>query len=185
MAITVLVLLLLVAVATDVRSHRIPNVLILTGLVAGVALQCIPYRADTLLSAASPDAALSAALLGIAVGFVCPLPLYLLRAMGAGDVKLLMVVGAFVGPAQAFGALVFSFVIGGVIALGMTLYRRSFASLMANLRFMLVTAAVRAAGASPPPVEPLQRSAGRIPYAVAIALGTLLQLVLIRSGMGS
>ncbi|MCK9983926.1 MAG: prepilin peptidase CpaA [Azoarcus sp.] len=185
MAITTLVLLLLAAVATDIRRHRIPNVLVLTGLIAGTAFQCIPYQDGSFLSAPFPDSGLVPALAGIAVGFVCPLPIYLLRAMGAGDVKLLMVVGAFLGPTQAFAALIFSFAIGGVLALGMALYRRSFATIIANLRFMLVTAAVRAAGGSPPPVEPLQQTAGRLPYAVAIALGTLLQLVLIRSDLWS
>lgn len=185
MAITTLILLLLVAVATDIRRHRIPNVLVLTGLIAGTAFQCIPYQDGTFLSAPFPDSGLVTALAGIAIGFFCPLPLYLLRAMGAGDVKLLMVVGAFLGPAQTFAALVLSFVMGGVLALGMALYRGSFVTIIANLRFMLVTAAVRAAGGSPPPVEPLQQTAGRLPYAVAIALGTLLQLVLIRSGVWS
>lgn len=185
MAITILVLLLLVAVATDIRHHRIPNSLVLTGLALGVAFQCIAFQDSSFFSASSPSSGLIPALAGIAVGFVCPLPLYLLRAMGAGDVKLLMVVGAFLGPAQTFAALVLSFVMGGVLALSMALYRRSFATIIANLRFMLVTAAVRVAGGSPPPVEPLQQTAGRLPYAVAIALGTLLQLVLIRSGVWS
>lgn len=185
MAFTILVLLLLVAVATDIRRHRIPNALVLIGLTLGVAFQCIAYQDGTFLSAPIPDSGLISALAGIAVGFVCPLPLYLMRAMGAGDVKLLMVVGAFLGPAQTFAALVLSFVMGGVLALGMALYRRSFVTIIANLRFMLVTAAMRAAGGSPPPVEPLQQTAGRLPYAVAIALGTLLQLALIRSGVWS
>lgn len=185
MAITTLVLLLLASVATDIRRHRIPNVLVLIGLIAGAVFQCIPYQDGAYFSAPSPDSGLLPLLAGIAVGFVFSLPFYLLRAMGAGDVKLLMVVGAFLGPAQTFGALIFSFVMGGVLALGMTLYRRSFSTIIANLRFMLVTAAVRAAGGSPPPVEPLQQTAGRLPYAVAIALGTLLQLVLIRSGLWS
>lgn len=185
MAITALILLLLASVATDIRGQRIPNALILTGLTLGVAFQCIAYQEDAFFSAPSPTSGLVPALAGIALGLVCSLPLYLMRAMGAGDVKLLMVVGAFLGPAQAFAALIFSFVMGGVLALGMTLYRRSFATIIANLRFMLVTAAMRAAGGSPPPVEPLRQTAGRLPYAVAIALGTLLQLVLIRSGLWS
>lgn len=182
MATTTLVLLLLIAIMTDVHHHRIPNLLVLIGLIAGTAFQCLPYQEGEFLSATGPESGLVPALAGIALGFLLPLPLYLLRAMGAGDVKLLMVVGAFLGPSQILGVLVLTFAAGGLLALLTLLYRRSFATLLTNLRFMLIAGAVRASGAEAPRIEPLQTTAGRLPYAVAIALGTVLQLLLVRSG---
>ncbi len=110
------------------------------------------------------------------------LPLYALRAMGAGDVKLMMMVGAFLGPMQTLGVVVLTFVSGGVLAIVMALWQRSFRQLATNLRFMLTTSAVRAAGGQAPRFEPLAQTAGRMPYAVAIAAGTVLQLILVRSG---
>lgn len=102
--------------------------------------------------------------------------------MGAGDVKLMMMVGAFLGPLQTLGVVVLTFAAGGVLAIGMALYQRSFRQLVFNLRFMLTTSAISAAGGASPKFEPLQQTAGRMPYAVAIAAGTLLQLYLVRNG---
>jgi len=116
------------------------------------------------------------------VALVGMLPLYALRAMGAGDVKLMMMVGAFLGPMQTLGVVVLTFVSGGVLAIVMALWQRSFRQLATNLRFMLTTSAVRAAGGQAPRFEPLAQTAGRMPYAVAIAAGTVLQLILVRSG---
>ena len=49
----------------------------------------------------------------------CCLPLYAIGGMGAGDVKLLAGVGAWVGPALTLGAFVASAVVGGVMAVAM------------------------------------------------------------------
>ena len=173
---------LTVAVFTDLRTGKVHNLLILTGLLVALAFHIIAAQGDGILQASGGAIRLLPALGGIAVGFAALLPLYLLRAMGAGDVKLMMMVGAFLGPLQTFGVVVLTFAAGGVLALGMALWQRSFAQLALNLRFMLTTSAVRAAGGESPRFEPLAQTAGRMPYAVAIAAGTLLQLILVRSG---
>lgn len=119
---------------------------------------------------------------GMMLGFICLLPLYAVRAMGAGDVKLMMMIGAFLGPMQTLGVVVLTFAAGGVLAIVMALWQRSFRQLVLNLRFMLTTSAISAAGGASAKFEPLQQTAGRMPYAIAIAAGTLLQFVLVRSG---
>jgi prepilin peptidase CpaA len=84
----VLVVAFVVAAAGfDVRTHRIPNWLVLLGAVTCIAGQMIQ---PALLGFGS-----AGALKGIAVGFAILLPLYLLRATGAGDVKLMAMVGAY------------------------------------------------------------------------------------------
>lgn len=64
-------------------------------------------------------------LVGTAVGLGLLLPLYAIGGMGAGDVKLLAGVGAWMGATVTFWSFGASAVIGGVIAVGMVLYRRS------------------------------------------------------------
>lgn len=182
MILVALACLLVVAVISDVRCRRIPNTLLATGIVIGLALQLILPARGISLPVSWPVIGLLPALGGVAVGFAALFPLYALRAMGAGDVKLMMMVGAFLGPMQTLGVVVLTFAAGGVLAIVMALWQRSFRQLASNLRFMLTTSAVRAAGGESPRFEPLQQTAGRMPYAVAIAAGTLLQLVLVRSG---
>lgn len=55
--------------------------------------------------------------LGIFIGFGLYFPLYVFNVMGAGDVKLLMAVGAFGGPIFVFYVAIFSIIVGGVYAL--------------------------------------------------------------------
>lgn len=178
----ILFALLAVAAFTDLRNRRISNRLVLAGLLAATAFHAMSVSGGGVLGGASGTIGLLPEFGGIAVGFATLLPLYALRAMGAGDVKLMMMVGAFLGPLQTLGVVVLTFAAGGVLAIVMALWQRSFRQLALNLRFMLTTSAVRAAGGESPRFEPLQQTAGRMPYAVAIAAGTLLQLVLVRSG---
>jgi prepilin peptidase CpaA len=69
-------------------------------------------------------AGLGWSLLGTAVGLGLLLPAYAIGGMGAGDVKLLAGVGAWVGVSHTFWAFVVSAVVGALIAMGMVLYRR-------------------------------------------------------------
>ena len=178
----VLLGVLAVAVLTDLYAHKVDNRLVLAGLAAAWMFHLASAPGGGVLSAVGGSIGTLGVAGGIAVGFAALFPLYALRAMGAGDVKLMMVVGAFLGPLQTLGAVVLTFAAGGVLALAMALWQRSLGRMLINLRFMLTTSMVRAAGGSSPRLEPLQHTAGRMPYALAIAAGTVLQLVLVRSG---
>lgn len=176
------IIALAIAVFTDLRTRRVSNAVV----VAGAVVALIASGLGTASNGATPGTGgfvgLLSALAGIAVGFAALFPLYALRAMGAGDVKLMMMVGAFLGPMNTLGAVVLTFLAGGVLAIVMALWQRSYRQLATNLRFMLTTSAVRVAGGDSPRFEPLAQTAGRMPYAVAIAAGTVLQLILVRSG---
>lgn len=176
-----LLCLLAVALASDIRSRRIPNPLIAAGIVLGLLFHgVLPH--PTTPSPFGDAQGLIYGLAGIATGFAALLPLYALRAMGAGDVKLLMMVGAFLGPLQTVGTAVLTLFAGGVLAIVMALWTRSLRQVAGNLRFMFTNGAIRLAGGSSPGFEPLQQTAVRMPYAVAITAGTLLQLILVHSG---
>jgi len=69
-------------------------------------------------------AGLGWSLLGTVVGLGLLLPAYSIGGMGAGDVKLLAGVGAWVGGTVTLYAFCVSAIVGGVIAVGMVLWRR-------------------------------------------------------------
>lgn len=99
----VLILTFLGAV-TDWRTRKIPNWLTVPGIFAGIALRSF--------SSGWPGA--KAALEGAGLALALLLPLVLLRALGAGDWKLLGAVGAFVGP------ILFLFILfGSILASGL------------------------------------------------------------------
>ncbi len=63
-------------------------------------------------------------LMGTAVGLALLLPAYAIGGMGAGDVKLLAGVGAWIHGTATFYAFCVSAVVGGIIAVVMVVYRR-------------------------------------------------------------
>jgi prepilin peptidase CpaA len=56
---------------------------------------------------------------GLGVGLILLLPLYAIGGMGAGDVKLLAGLGAWIGPLPIFWAFACSAIVGGLIAIAM------------------------------------------------------------------
>jgi len=158
-----LTVLLLAAVYTDLASRKIPNRLVYSGL--GVAIVC-----QTMLSSGM---GLWVSLQGMGLGLAMFLPMYFLRAMGAGDVKLMAMVGAFVGPKLIIGATLVTLIAGGVMAVMATLWKHEFWKLIENLKVMFLGSMTKlAAGQLPVPDQPTA-SVGKLPYALAIAAGTL------------
>ena len=153
---------LLAALVFDFRYRRIPNWLVLAGLAGGFV-------------SGGLGSGLSHALAGTLAGLAIFLPFYLLRGMGAGDVKLMAVVGSFLGPMSAVGAALLTFLAGGLLSIGVAVATGSLRRVVGNLRLMtLVVAAGRAAKVSLHDVQ----TTGRLPYALAIGVGTTLQILL-------
>lgn len=171
--------LLGLAVGCDLSTRRIPNWLVLAGLIAAIGCSVTAtYTAGNQPSAGS-TLGLANSLIGALSGLVIMLPLYALRAMGGGDVKLMAAIGAFLGPMQVLGAALLTFIAGGVLSLIAALWSGSLMRVLSNLRLMgLVTVAGRSAGLSLKDVQ----TTGRLPYAIAIAVGTGLQVWLAARG---
>ena len=169
------IVLLLVSIATvfDVRSQRIPNWLVFSGALVGLAYHTFsPYGMGAMAS-----------LQGLAVGLAAFMPLYLIRAMGAGDVKLMAMVGAYLGPASAFGAVLTVFIAGGILAMAAAIRNRALPRLYENLRFIVADMSMKMmVGGAAAQVDAVPVSAGKLPYALAIATGTVIHIYLMRNG---
>lgn len=170
-----LMLLLIVAAVFDCRSHRIPNWLVLAGLLFGVLYNtAFP---------ASPRDNMLFPLAGIGLGLLLFLPLYLLRVMGAGDVKLMAMVGAFLGPDETFYVILASMIVGGVLAVGYVLAKGAAARMLRNFANLFQQSFLSVlAGTAPNLRIEAGQTAGKLPYGVAIALGTSGYLVLHQLG---
>jgi prepilin peptidase CpaA len=155
-------LLVIVTASTDIVSRRIPNLIILGGLVAALLVQ---------VWSRGPLAGSVIWLAGALTGFALLLPFYLLRGMAAGDVKLLMMVGAWVGALMTLQIALATFVIGGIWSLAVVARRRRVGHLFANLHYLMASPPRRSRG-SAVDAAPLE-SVGSLPYGVAIAAGTL------------
>jgi len=119
---------------------------------------------------------------GLLVGLAVWMPMYLMRTLGAGDVKLMAMVGAFLGPVAVLSASLLTCLAGGVLALAFALHKGALPRLLGNVRDMLCGAAVEMVLTARTTVHAPVASVGRLPYGVAIAAGTLGQIVLQQSG---
>lgn len=174
----ILVMLLALASWHDVKYQRIPNRLVLVGILVGVAANGLLPPGFGFDSAVLPGGVgWPSALQGMALGLVVLLPFYWLRAMGAGDVKLMAMVGSFLGLVHVQGALLGTFLAGGVMGLLVALRKRMFWRLMQNLKLMLLGSMVKASVGQTPVMDDVPASVGKMPYGVAIAAGTLGYLV--------
>ena len=160
-----LMALLTVAACIDYRTYRIPNWLTLSGAVLGMAFNTL---APALLHQGFWWAAS-----GALIGFAVTLPLYLLRVMGAGDVKLITAVGTFVGASGILPAFLCIFATGGAAALLFAWSRKLMKPMLANVRAIVRHAVLSGVSGLTPALElEASRSVGKLPYGVSIALGT-------------
>ena len=169
-----LLILVLTAAIFDVRYRRIPNWLTVTGVLLGLAT-------NTFLTFDSPERwsgplrSVEGLLLGF---FVYPL-LHLIRAMGAGDVKLMAAIGAMVGPRDWFGIFLVTAVLGGAMALILVLARKRLQKTLFNLSFILDE--MRHGRPAYMRNEELDVRSGKsvgLPHGAVIAVGTLFFLAL-------
>jgi prepilin peptidase CpaA len=170
----VLAALLVIAVMVDLRSRRIPNRIVLAGIGLAISLHTLA------LATAAPSLAGRewwAPLAGLATGLAVLMPLHLLHAMGAGDVKLMAMVGTFIGASATLSAALYTLLAGGLLSLAYMVGRGVASQALANVRFMLTDWAQRAGTGQGARIAPLQTTAARLPYGVAIAMGTAASLI--------
>ncbi|GLU30962.1 prepilin peptidase [Trinickia caryophylli] len=155
--------LAIAAASTDLAARRIPNPLIVLGLAAALAVRL--WLEGTLLGAGHW-------LAGALTGFALLIPLYFMRGTSAGDVKLLMAIGAWVGPAMVVEITLAAFVVGGIWSIAFIARGGHTAQVLANLRRM-IPGLSRAAYANASASDSKRASVGSMPYGVAIAAGTI------------
>lgn len=184
MGLALLTSLLLLAVWHDVKYHRIPNWLVGIGMLAALVLHATLPSGLGLVSAAPGGLGSLGSLKGLTLGLALLLPFYLLRAMGAGDVKLMAMAGAFLGATDVFWAAIATFLAGGVLALAVAVKEGVIPKMMQNIRIMIYSGVFRAATGGMPTFEEAPKTAARLPYAVAIAVGTLGYLIYKANNVG-
>lgn len=165
-----LVVIMAVCVFTDLRSRKIYNVVIFPALVWAIGVHALT----------GGWSGLAYSLLGFAVGLCVLLIPYLMGGMGAGDVKLLALVGALEGYVFVLEASVYMALIGGLMAIGIILFKKGFRERMRRIGLMLLCIRFRML----PKLEGGYWTTGAYPYGVAIAGGSLAALALKGWGAG-
>lgn len=153
-----------VALATDLQNRKIYNWLTFPAMLVGLVLNGVLGGLHGLEMSA----------IGLLVGSAFFLVGFLMRAMGAGDVKLMAAVGAWLGWPYTLAAVIYVTLFGGVIAVGAAAVNGSLLKMFKNVGWFmygLVTPGAKAEGAF------VESAAPPVAYGVSIFLGTILALL--------
>jgi prepilin peptidase CpaA len=166
----VLLALLAAAAVCDYRTYRIPNLITGGGIVFALMYNgFVPPEMH---------AGWTWAPAGMMLGFGAMLPMYAMRTMGAGDVKLMAMVGAFLGVSGTAYALLFCVITGGIAAIVFASKKRVMARMLTNAGGALRTMFWSSVANGNPRLHPgATQSVGKLAYGISIAVGTTAYLL--------
>lgn len=152
----------------DVRFRRIPNLVVVSALVAGLSINTSFLGLEGALSSVK----------GLGLAFLPMFLMHIFGAMGAGDVKLFAAVGAVVGVALVPMTFVVVVMLGAALAVySMIRAGTVFSTLHGVLRIFV---GILPGWEMPRFAMPPDRR-HTIPYGVAIMLGSVISTIVFRS----
>ena len=161
-----LVIVLVTAAIIDIRFRRIPNWLTYPAVLVGIGFHTLSRGLDGFLFSTA----------GMFLGLGLLVAFYLVGGMGAGDVKLMAAVGAFLGPKGALTAFVLTALVGGIYALVLLVRSGRAGAILARFGTPLTLYLSTLMG--PGPIQDIGGAAPKLCYGVAITIGTLLSIAL-------
>lgn len=163
--------LVLIAAGFDIRYRRIPNWLVLAGIVVGLGWNLWAAGLSGLGHSAE----------GLGLGFALYFPLYLLRARGAGDVKLLAAAGAIVGPGSCLWVFMLTAILGGAIALALVMLSGRTRHTFFNMSWIMTDLMkLRAPHKSSEELDVRSSKGMRLPHGAMIAVGAFALILMIQ-----
>lgn len=149
----------------DFRYRKVPNWLNLSILLAGLSAQVVFYGWSGLW----------AGLLGMLLGFGILIVPWLMHAMGAGDVKLMAAIGAWLGPLMTLRAFCVGALLAGVIALVMIIAGRKLWQAYFNIGLIMTKMRRwKTAFSDFGSVQVLKSTSQLLPYGVPLSIGALI-----------
>ena len=153
---------------SDARERRIPNKLVLAGLVLALIWNSFAPLGYGIFDQYTPGGVgFTASALGALAVFVFFFALYALRIMGAGDVKLMAFFGALFGGLAVIDFTVTVFLCGGVLALSRMFDAKRRTQVLNNLKLITLDRIVSPTGRDQV-FDPDNDTAERLPFALAI-----------------
>lgn len=156
------------AAALDLTTRRIPNRLTVPAAALAFGINCFAGGAGGALHSAE----------GLAAGLAIFVPMFLAGGSGGGDVKAMAAVGAFLGPAGAFFAAMWTMTVGLIGGLAVLVAAAGVGGIRELVRRWIFRGYVLCTTGHMAHVTRSRDDAAslRFPYGLAIACGTIISL---------
>jgi prepilin peptidase CpaA len=158
----------------DYSQRRVPNWLNATLLVCGLVTQCVYFGMSGLM----------AGVLGVLLGFALLIVPWIMHGMGAGDVKLMAAIGAWLGPLLTFYSFALGAVIGGVVAVVMIVSTGRLRMACQNIGIIIAKCSNKNTAFSEfGSARSFGKTSQLLPYGVPLTAGTLMIVAAKMSGL--
>ena len=165
-----LIALAITAGLWDLRTRKIPNWLNISGVAVGIGLNALILQ----------GMGLKQSLLGLGLALLIYLPLFSIRAMGAGDAKLMAAVGSIAGPHNWFIIFVVTAILGGIASLALVVARDRVLVTLQNLSTITSELLhVRAPYIKDPSLDVRDKRSVGLPHGAVIAVGSVIVALLL------
>lgn len=158
------IVLVCLAIYSDLRWRKIPNCLTLPAIALGFVLNFVGNSWNGLIFA----------FFGLLLGMGLLMLPYLLGGMGGGDVKLMGALGALLGSHAVLNVFLYTSLVGGMIAIAVAVANRSLIEMLKRIVLFLKCVFLFQAPATGAAVF---KKSPSMPYGVAMGAGTLLYLI--------
>ncbi len=170
----VIAALVVTAAVVDLRRGKVPNWLTYPAILLGLfGHAVVGYASGEVFSGGAEQMGLAGALKGFAMGFFPLLLCWMAGGIGGGDAKLMGAVGALGGWKLALGAMLFGFVIAGLMAVIVMIRKRIVRRTVRRVWHTVVLLIIPGAK----PVDPTGPDSPTVPLAVALCLGTFVAML--------
>jgi len=163
-----LMMLLLMSLISDVKTRKIKNLIVFSFMVMGVLIGLCETGLVGILNS----------MCGIILPILILFPLFVLKMLGAGDIKCFSAIGAIMGAGFAAESIIYSFIVGGVIALIIMLFNNNavkrFKGLLNYLKTCILTFSITQ-------YDDLKRSEGAFRFTYAVVIGVIINLYFFQS----
>ena len=170
-------ILLSLSVWHDIKSRLIPNKIVLSGSLIAIVLHTLINSGTGLFNEPFGGLGILIAIAGLAIGLIIMLPFYALHIMGAGDVKLMAMIGAFLGPQAIVKVALFSMIAGGLLALIVALWKGVLKQVLDNVHHIFLQSLTHTLSGDGVRINAPEVPTVKLAYAIAIATGTVFYLI--------
>ena len=157
----ILFIFLIIASYYDMRYHRLPNWLNMSGILVGLVYHLFVFQLNGFINS----------VLGLLAAGGILLIMYIFKALGAGDVKLFAAIGAITGILFSLYAIMYTIIFAGIIALIVLLFTKTF---LVNITLALLHIKESIKDKSLTPLEDFKNNiSNRFPFMYAVIPGVI------------